>query len=284
MLPHTPEPLREGKRNMRFRIGRANIGVVLALGALLVAPRLLAAQSASVQGTVTDAASSAPIAGAIVAVAGTTLQGVTNVLGNYRIAGITPGAITIQVRRIGFKTLSAPVTLAEGQEFTGNYALNASVVQLEEIVVTGTAGDQRSRSQAAKVAVLDVAGLRQVAPTATVASDLQSRVPGVSVTSASGSSGTSSQIRIRGAASISLSNEPLLYVDGVRVTAQGAPQWFTGGQSYDRVNDTEPDHIESIHLVQAPASTTRVRAEASPGVAHGITRRWPSGSGGGRLS
>src|SRR5258708_38884487 len=110
MLPHTPEPLREGKRNMRFRIGRANIGVVLALGALLVAPRLLAAQSASVQGTVTDAASSAPIAGAIVAVAGTTLQGVTNVLGSYRISRIPPGAVTLPAQRISFKTLSPPVS------------------------------------------------------------------------------------------------------------------------------------------------------------------------------
>ncbi len=264
---------------MRLTIGRGSFGAIVALGAMLVASPLWAQQTATVQGTVTDAASGAPIAEAIVSIAGTTLQGVTNVLGNYRIAGITPGAVTIQVRRIGFKTLSAPVTLAEGQEFAGNYALNASVVQLEEIVVTGTAGDQRSRSQAAKVAVLDVAGLRQVAPTSTVAGDLQSRVPGVSVTSASGSSGTSSQIRIRGAASISLSNEPLLYVDGVRVTAQGAPQWFTGGQSYDRLNDIEPDDIESMEIVKGPAAATLYGADAAAGVIQVITKRGRPGSG-----
>src|SRR2546428_356875 len=142
---------------MRFTIGRANIGAVLALGALLVAPPLLAQQTAAVQGTVTDGASGAPISGAVVAIVGTTLQGVTNVLGNYRIAGIPAGAVTIQVRRIGFKTLSAPVTLAEGQEFAGNYALTASVMQLEEIVVTGTAGRPDSKAQTAQGPARDVA-------------------------------------------------------------------------------------------------------------------------------
>ncbi len=264
---------------MRFTIGRANIGAVLALGALWLAPPLAGQQTATVQGTITDVASGAPIADARVTIAGTVLQSTTNVLGNYRIAGITAGNVTLQIRRIGYKTLLTPITLAEGQEFTGNYALNASVVQLEEIVVTGTAGDQRARSQPAQVAVLDVAGLRQVQPTPTVASDLQSRIPGVSVTAASGSSGASTQIRVRGASSISLSNEPLLYVDGVRVTAQGAPQWFTGGQSYDRLNDIEPDDIESIELVKGPAAATLYGADASAGVIQVITKRGRPGAG-----
>src|SRR2546428_11182719 len=160
---------------MRFTIGRANIGAVLALGALLVAPPLLAQQTAAVQGTVTDGASGAPISGAVVAIVGTTFQGVTNVLGNYRIAGVPAGAITIQVRRIGFKTLSAPVTLAEGQEFAGNYALTASVMQLEEIVVTGTAGPLGRKAQTAAGTDGALAGLRQVAPTPTRAKRLQPR-------------------------------------------------------------------------------------------------------------
>src|SRR5882672_11257267 len=222
---------------MRLTIGRANISAVLALSALLVVPPLRAQQTATVQGTITDAASGAPISDARVTIVGTLLQGTTNILGNYRIAGVVPGNVTLQVRRIGYKTLSTPLTLADGQEFTGNYGLTASVVQLEEIVVTGTAGRQERKAQAATVSDVDVAGLRQVAPTQTVANVLQSRIPGVSVTSASGSSGTSTQIRIRGASSINLSNEPLVYIDGIRVNSQGNPQFFTGGQSYERLND-----------------------------------------------
>src|SRR2546427_3875345 len=264
---------------MRFTIRRANIGAVLALGALLVAPSLLAQQTAAVQGTVTDGASGDPSSAAVVAIVGTTFQGVTNVLGNYRIAGVPAGAITIQVRRIGFKTLSAPVTLAEGQEFAGNYALTASVMQLEEIVVTGTAGRLERKAQAATVTDVDVAGLRQVAPTPTVANVLQSRIPGVSVTAASGTSGASSQIRVRGASSISLSNEPLVYIDGIRVNSQGAPQFFTGGQSYERLNDLEPGDIESVELVKGPVAATLYGADASPGVIQIITKRGRPGTG-----
>src|SRR3989475_7851690 len=264
---------------MRFTIRRANIGAVLALGALLVAPSLLAQQTAAVQGTVTDGASGAPISGAVVAIVGTTFQGVTNVLGNYRIAGVPAGAITIQVRRIGFKTLSAPVTLAEGQEFAGTYALTASVMQLEEIVVTGTAGRLERKAQAATVTDVDVAGLRQVAPTPTVANVLQSRIRGVSVPGASGTSGAWSKIGVRGASSISLGNEPLVSIAGIRVNSQGAPQFFTGGQSYERLNDLEPGDIESVELVKGPAAATLYGADASPGVIQIITKRGRPGTG-----
>src|SRR5256885_7040818 len=170
---------------MRFSIGRGFFGAALALGALSLAPPAVAQQTAAVQGMITDIASGAPIADARVTIVGTVLQSTTNVLGNYRITGIPAGNVSVQVRRIGYKTLTAAVTLAEGQEFTGNYALNASVVQLEEIVVTGTAGDQRARSQAAQVAVLDVAGSRQGRPTPTRAGGFPSRLSRGSLTPAS---------------------------------------------------------------------------------------------------
>src|SRR2546422_4078247 len=188
---------------MRFSIGRGFFGAALALGALSLAPPAVAQQTAAVQGMITDIASGAPIADARVTIVGTVLQSTTNVLGNYRITGIPAGNVSVQVRRIGYKTLTAAVTLAEGQEFTGNYALNASVVQLEEIVVTGTAGDQRARSQAAQVAVLDVAGLRQGQPTPPAPRGFQARIPRVFVTPGTGSSRASTPSPARGAASVS---------------------------------------------------------------------------------
>jgi len=246
---------------------------------LLVAPRCLAAQGANVEGTITDGASRAPIADAQVTVEGTRLQGVTNARGYYRIANIPAGTVTLQVRRIGYKTLSTAVTLAEGQNFTGDYAITASVVMLEEVVVTGTAGKQERRAQGALVEDLSISDLAAKMPLNNATDALQSRVPGVSVTSASGSSGTSNQIRIRGAASISLSNEPLLYVDGVRVVSAGAPQWFTGGQAYERLNDLEPGDIESMEIVKGPAAATLYGADATAGVIQVITKRGRPGSG-----
>jgi TonB-linked SusC/RagA family outer membrane protein len=171
------------------------------------------------------------------------------------------------------------VTLADNQEYTGDYALTASVVLLEEVVVTGTAGQQERRAQAAVVSDVKVSDITPVAPINNLADVLQSRVPGVSVTGASGSSGSSNQIRIRGAASISLSNEPLLYIDGVRVASAGAPQWFTGGQAYERLNDLEPEDIESMEIVKGPAAATLYGADATAGVIQVITKRGRPGTG-----
>ncbi|HKA58796.1 MAG TPA: SusC/RagA family TonB-linked outer membrane protein [Gemmatimonadales bacterium] len=264
---------------MRLNILRTGFGAMLALGTFLAPQRSLAAQGASVEGTITDAASSAPIGDARVTIEGTRLQGVTNARGSYRITNIPAGTITLQVRRIGYKTLSTTVTLADNQNFTGNYAITASVVMLEEVVVTGTAGKQERRAQGALVSDVNVSDLAQVAPLTVTADALRSRVPGVSVTGASGSSGTSNQIRIRGAASISLSNEPLLYIDGVRVVSGGAPQWFTGGQAYERLNDIEPQDIESMEIVKGPAAATLYGADATAGVIQVITKRGRPGSG-----
>jgi TonB-linked SusC/RagA family outer membrane protein len=265
---------------MRSNIIRTGLGAALALATLILAPpQTLAAQGASVEGTIRDAATGAAIADAGVTVVGTRLQGVSNVTGYYRIAGIPAGTVTLNVRRIGYKTFSTTVTLADGQNFTGDFAITASVVLLEEVVVTGTAGKQERRAQGAVVADVDVAGIAQVAPINTAADALQSRVAGVSVTSASGSSGTSNQIRIRGAASISLSNEPLLYIDGVRVASGGAAQWFTGGQAFERLNDLQPEDIESIEIVKGPAAAALYGADATAGVIQVITKRGRPGAG-----
>jgi TonB-dependent starch-binding outer membrane protein SusC len=262
---------------MRFILGRIGLGAGVALAlSFWVAP--LAAQGANVGGTITDAASGAPIADARVTVEGTRLQSVTNVRGYYRIAGVPAGTVTVRVHRIGYKTLANAVTLTDGQDFTGDYALTASVVLLEEVVVTGTAGEQRRRAQAATVSDINAAEIKDIAPVTDVSELLQSRVPGVSVTSASGSAGTSTQIRVRGASSISLSNEPLLYIDGVRVASGAGAQWFTGGQAYERLNDIDPADIESIELVKGPAAATLYGADASTGVIQVITKRGRPGA------
>ena len=162
--------------------------------AVLLVPGLAAAQGlATVQGTVTDAATTAPVADVRVTITGTVLQAVTDVRGSYRIAGVRPGPVTVQVRRIGYRTVEIRTTLMSGQVYTGDAQLNASVIALVEVVITGTAGELKRRAQAATVSDIGVAKLVQVAPVVSLAQILQSRVPGVSVLAASGTSGTSTQ-------------------------------------------------------------------------------------------
>lgn len=251
-----------------------------ALAAALLVPALAGAQqTAIVQGTVTDAATGAPIPEVRVSITGTALQAVTDVRGTYRISGVRAGPVTIHVRRIGYRTVELRVNLITGQTYTGDAALQTSVVALDEVVITGTAGELKRRAQAATVSDINVADILPVAPVTTVAQVLQSRVPGISVLGAAGTAGASTQIRVRGASSISLSNEPLLYVDGIRVASGASASFFTGGQAYDRINEIDPEDIESIEMVKGPAAATLYGADASTGVIQIITKRGRVGAG-----
>jgi TonB-dependent starch-binding outer membrane protein SusC len=248
----------------------------VAIALALMAPGQARAQdnaTATVHGVVRDASTGTPIQDTRLSIVGTNLQSTTDVRGAFRISGIRPGSVTLQVRRIGYKGADIPLTLAAGQTVESNPQLTTSAIALEEVVVTGTAGEQTRKAQAATVADIKVSTLTEVAPVRNVQQVLQSRVTGVSVLSASGSAGTSNQIRIRGVSSISLSNEPLLYIDGVRVHSGGGAAFFTGGQTYERMHDIDPEDIESIEVVKGPAAATLYGADASTGVIQIITKR-----------
>ena len=100
-------------------------------------------------------------------------------------------------------------------------------------------------------------------------------IPGVRVTRSSGATGAGGITRIRGAGSLSLSNEPLVYIDGVRVSNQAnAPSAaIRGFDAPSRINDVNPEEIESIEVLKGPSAATIYGTEASNGVIQIITKR-----------
>src|SRR5204862_6552295 len=88
-------------RSMRiFPHLRLSSGGVLIVGlAMGTAGPAWAQNTGSVAGTVTDAASGQPVGDVRVHVARTTLQGVTDLHGLYRISNVPAGAVTLEVRR-----------------------------------------------------------------------------------------------------------------------------------------------------------------------------------------
>ncbi|MDX2058004.1 MAG: SusC/RagA family TonB-linked outer membrane protein [Gemmatimonadales bacterium] len=249
-----------------------------ALALLAGAPPLVAQNVGTVSGTITDAATGQSLSDVRVTVVGSVLSITTDNRGGYRIANVPAGSVTLQARRIGYKALDKTVTVTAGQTATVDFALNASVVTLDEVIVSGTAGDTKRKAQSATVSEIGVSDIAQTAPIRTFAEILQSRVPGVSVSMGSGTSGASSQIRIRGPASISLSNEPIVYIDGIRVTSSNASLFFTGGQSTSRLSEFDPKEIESIEVVKGPAAATLYGADASAGVIQIISKKGRAGA------
>jgi TonB-linked SusC/RagA family outer membrane protein len=235
------------------------------------------AQTGSITGKVTDAASQQPVADARVTVIGTALSTQTNAEGDYRLTNVRPGRATVQIFRLGYKAAGDTVRVAAGQTVTLNIRLAQSLVTLSELVITGTAGNQERRAQSAQVASISAPQLIRDAPVKTIGELLQSRAPSVAINSNSGVVGTAKTIRIRGASSVNLSNQPLLFVDGVRIN-EGHINGNVQGQAYDRMNDLNPDEIESIEVVKGPAAATLYGADASAGVIQIITKKGRPGA------
>lgn len=258
----------------------------VALG--LAVPLALSAQQATVVTGTVRTRTSEPVRGAYVAIPELNLATVTNDVGTYRLvvpAGAATASATLHVQSIGYRNVEVPLRL-EGGSVQQDVTMTEQAVQLEQVVVTGTAGRQQVRAQAAKVEKLDAARITQVAPIVNVQNMLQARVPGVTIYQGSGSSGTAAKIRIRGVSSISLSNDPLIFIDGVRADSRsgdtntnGAQIYSVLGQGVSRLNDLNPDDIESIEVVKGPAAATLYGADASAGVVNIITKRGRSGGG-----
>jgi TonB-linked SusC/RagA family outer membrane protein len=229
-------------------------------------------QSGIISGRVTDRSTQAPVAEARISILGTTLQTVTNPNGEYRLANVSPGRVQVSVIRIGYRASSDTVVVTAGATASLNFSLQQSVTALSQVVVTGTAGNQERRAQPAQVASVAAEDIKRNAVVVNVNEMLQSRVPGISVGTNSGTAGTASSIRIRGASSLSLSNQPIVFIDGVRMI-EGQSNLGLNGQVLDRMNDINPDDIASIEVVKGPAAATLYGADASTGVIQIITKR-----------
>ncbi|HEX7049513.1 MAG TPA: SusC/RagA family TonB-linked outer membrane protein [Longimicrobiales bacterium] len=255
----------------------SSIGLALAL----LAPVGLNAQDATITGTVRSQ-TLGPVRGAFVAIPDLEASTATNDQGAYLLVipaeRVRGQQVTMVVSNIGYENQEVTITLSAGvhrQDIT----LQERAITLDEVVVTGTAGRLERRAQAAVVASVDAGEIAEVAPVTNVANVLQSRVPGVSLQLASGTSGAAQTIRIRGAASISLSNEPLIFIDGVRADGGTSGSGGVGGQQTSRLNDLRPENIASIEIVKGPAAATLYGADASAGVIQIITKRGQVGGG-----
>jgi len=262
-------------------VAAAALGLAPALAATAVVAALPAAAAGqpaqgAISGVVTAAASQRPLADVQVTVEGTQLGATTDASGRFRIVGAAEGSVRLVVRRIGYQPRTVNARAGELVQV----ALAERVLELNQVVVTGTAGAAERRAVGNAVSTVAAAAVVATQPVRNVQDLLTGRAAGVSVVGSSGQVGTGARIRVRGASSLSLNNDPLIYVDGVRVDnqqASGPANQAFGSASISRWNDFSPDEIESIEVIKGPAAATLYGTEASNGVIQIITKRGAAG-------
>jgi TonB-linked SusC/RagA family outer membrane protein len=252
-------------------------GPAIAVLALFVALPL-AAQTGTLVGRITDRASGQPVPTGRIQVVQAGQVAAANFEGRYRVSGLAPGNYDVRVIAVGYAAERQTVVIAAGQTATLDFTLSQIPYTIEDIVTTAT-GEQRRLELGHTVGVIRADSLASLDVITNMSSLLQARTAGVSILPSAGSTGAGTRIRIRGANSLSLSNEPIIFIDGVKVNSSPASSSLgTGGQSPSRLNDINPDEIESIEVVKGPSAATLYGTEAANGVIRIQTKRGRAGT------
>ena len=233
----------------------------------------------TVRGTVTDAVTRRPVDGVQVFVVGTDLGTLSNAAGQFQF-NVAAGPVTLRTRRVGFGSATKPVTVTAGEVTLVDFALNQAAISLDVVVVTGAGAETEVKKLGNTVGQIDVKSLRH-APVSNLSEQLAAREPGVSVLPSGGLSGEGAQIRIRGTASLTQANEPIVYVDGVRVDRTGGFGDLIGaggGGTPSRLDDINPEAIDRMEILKGAAATTLYGTEASAGVIQIFTKKGSRGA------
>jgi TonB-linked SusC/RagA family outer membrane protein len=261
---------------MNVNVCTRSILTAMAIVAALLAPsRVLAQGTATIAGTVTDSSTQQPVPGVQVTVAGTQRGTLTDDGGRYALRGLPAGTVTIRVQRIGYAPVERSVAVGANLTADVDFVLTPVARVLTEVVATGYGTSIRRdlSSSVSSVAAEELTGTTL----AGVDAALQGKAAGVQVIQNAGNPGVGITVRVRGAASISASNQPLWVIDGVPMIREDFSQIAVGGQDITAVTGISPDEIESIDILKDAASAAIYGSRAANGVVMIRTKRGRAG-------
>ena len=165
------------------------------LALLCLAGSARAQSPVTISGQIADSTSKRPLVGAEITVlrdADGTLAGSARAgeSGRYTLVTNTTGLVTVRVRLVGYTQQQRRLTLVAGQTFTANFNLAERLMQLDQVVVTGTAGVTQRRAVGNVVSTIDASKVLEIAPARSVNELIGARTPGLIVLPSTGQVGT----------------------------------------------------------------------------------------------
>lgn len=229
-------------------------------------------QTRKVTGTVNDAFG--PVAGANVIQKGTTNGTTTDMDGNFSIE--VPENAILQISFIGYLQQDIPV---KGKT-TISILLKEDTQALEEVVVVGY-GTMKKKDLTGAVASVKMDDA-PVGTVSTISHALAGKAAGLQVNTVSAQPGGGSNFRIRGAASVNASNDPLIIIDGFPVSSPNEDKLKTGkyssGTTDNILASINPNDIESIEVLKDASSTAIYGSRAGNGVIIVTTKKGKTGA------
>ena len=257
-----------------WNAGGSSRSIGAALAGLLL-PAAVFAQQGTISGRVTATGGQA-LGESRLFVVGTSLTARTSTDGQYTIRGVSPGTVEVRVIRVGFQEQKKSVVISAGGVVTVDFSMQPAVVQLQEIVTTAT-GEQRKVELGNTISTLgDVSNRVETSAVTNIQDLLVAKAPGVNILPGN-MTGSAGQIHIRGVNSLSLNNNPIWVVDGVRFNSSSI-NVGVGGTNTTFLSGLNPEEIEDIEIVKGPSAATLYGTDAANGVIVVTTKKGRAGS------
>jgi TonB-linked SusC/RagA family outer membrane protein len=243
-----------------------------------------------VWGQVRDSATNKPIVGVEVSIRGLRTRFTTNDSGYYAIRAPF-GAYVVVARLLGYDPVERNFVVRDS--VIDNAATRLDIVmrlhsaKMQEVIVTAT-GTQRRLELPNDITTINVPEVMKTAPIHSVTDLLEGRVPGLDVQRTSGVPGDPSRLRLRGIGSITRDNAPIVIVDGIRLdvseslarnSATAAPSGARAGGylAPSRLDQIDPNSIESIEVFKGPSAASLYGSDAANGVIVITTKKGRAG-------
>ncbi len=226
------------------------------------------AQERTVSGKITSIEDGSSLPGVNVVLKGTTTGTVTDIDGNFKLSVPSDGG-TLVFSFIGLATEEVEV----GARSVIDLQMSPDVQQLSEVVVTAVGIQREAKALGYGVERVDGDKVQQVSEPDPLRA-LQGKVAGVNIGGSSSAAGSATRITIRGNSSLLGNNQPLFVVDGVPYNnaTNGTGAGFsndqlTGGGGFgSRIQDLDPNNIESMNVLKGAAAAALYGSRAANGV------------------
>ena len=219
-------------------------------------------ETITVTGTVTSATDGTPLPGLSIILQGTSQGTITNTDGNYTINVPPDGTLVFSF--VGFRTQGIDI---QGRNII-NVVMEESIEALEEVVVTALGIRREEKSLGFSVGRVTGEELTRVAQE-NVLNSMAGKVAGVTISSTGGAGSTVNMV-IRGATSMSTDNQPLFVVDGVpmsntvnNVGGFGVDNRVDYGNA---IADLDPESIAEVSILKGPSAAALYGTRAGNGV------------------
>jgi TonB-linked SusC/RagA family outer membrane protein len=250
-----------------------------------------------IAGQVVDSATGHGLENATVRLDGTRLSTTTKSDGVFRFANVPPAEYVLNIRRMGYHSITQRLVVSGGRSANTKVVMAAVANVLSGVVTTAT-GVQRKIEVGNDITAINADSVMKAAPVTSVSEMLEGRVPGLTVIRTSGTPGDPSRLRLRGAASIYGSNDPIVIIDGVRAyygdnstsaakPGKNAPA-AAGDEGYPRpspLDQLDPNIVETIDVFKGPSASALYGSDAANGVivittkhGHAGPTRWSLGA------